>query len=138
MRSRYEARHLPEVVTAPAPPEPRGDQQTAAGAPVGQQGRRTREHLSRHLLTMADDTGIQPCDPSLKPSAAWIHEFLRQFAQLRRRLQRCAARRQGGAAVVCPWLARRMLSKQAAHRLWPLHKFYPRPPRPLLLAGSTS
>ncbi|PSC68095.1 Gem-associated 2 [Micractinium conductrix] len=62
---------------------------------------------------MADDTGIQPCDPSLKPSAAWIHEFLRQFAQLRRRLQREYELTSGQAAAAPPGTHRLLLSQAA-------------------------
>ncbi|PRW56469.1 Gem-associated 2 [Chlorella sorokiniana] len=77
-RVRYEAEHLPDVVTA-APPS----QQTAADAPNPQRDRPTS--FDRFL---AADPGVAPCDPSLKPSAAWTLDFLRQFSQLRRRLQR--------------------------------------------------
>lgn len=78
-RCRYEAERLPDVVMAPAP------QQTAADAPNPQLDQPTS--FDRFL---AADPGVAPCDPSLKPSAAWTLDFLRQFSQLRRRLQRCA------------------------------------------------
>lgn len=78
---RYEAEHLPDVVTAPAP------QQMAADAPNPQ-----RDQPTSFDRFLAADPGVAPCDPSLKPSAAWTLEFLRQFSQLRRRLQRCAGK----------------------------------------------
>lgn len=101
---RYEARQLPAVVTAAAAPQLQqpADQQTAPAAPHSQQPneasaqeqgqgqsgqRQRRQHQSSRYLS--SDEGVPSCDPALKPSAAWTRDFLRQFAQLRRRLQRC-------------------------------------------------
>ncbi|KAI7839292.1 hypothetical protein COHA_006990 [Chlorella ohadii] len=89
-RVRYEAEHLPDVVTA-APPS----QQTAADAPNPQ-----RDQPTSFDRFLAADPGVAACDPSLKPSAAWTLDFLRQFSQLRRRLQRhLQVRRQLHAAI---------------------------------------
>ncbi|EFN58051.1 expressed protein [Chlorella variabilis] len=96
-RVRYEARQLPDVSAAPPPPPAAAAhrQQHAADAPHSQrqdaerqrQERvQCREHYSSAYL--AADPGVAPCHPSLKPSAAWTRDFLHQFAQLRRRLQR--------------------------------------------------
>jgi hypothetical protein len=51
-------------------------QQAVAGRP---------HRASRYL---AADPGVAACDPALVPSATWTRDFLHQFAQLRRRLQR--------------------------------------------------
>lgn len=67
------------MVTAPPPPP----QQTASDAPNPQ-----RERPTSFDRFLAADPGVAPCDPSLKPSAAWTLDFLRQFSALRRRLQR--------------------------------------------------
>ena len=106
---RWEARQLPDVVTVAAAQQQQQqdkehatDQQTAAGAPHSQQergqgqgqegreqGRRGGIRNSRYYAQLlAADESVPACDPSLQPSAAWTRDFLSQFAQLRRRLQR--------------------------------------------------
>ncbi|KAL4442036.1 hypothetical protein ABPG77_011297 [Micractinium sp. CCAP 211/92] len=103
-RVRYEARQLPDVVTAPSlPPTASSDQHTAADALHSQQAggsgqqqhvphmqRRDAAGLHAQLGSsyLAADPGVQDCEPRLKPSSAWTRDFLQQFARLRRRLQR--------------------------------------------------
>ena len=74
----------------PEPPEPRA-QGGAADAPHAQRdggGARGRHAGSGIASYLEAGAGAAPCDPALKPSAAWTLGFLRSFARLRRSLQR--------------------------------------------------
>ena len=68
---RYEARHLPSIVTSTLDPRHFDDRQTTGYA-----------HID------AREADQPECLPELRPSEAWLHKFLKEFLALRQRLQR--------------------------------------------------
>ena len=68
---RYEARHLPSIVTSTLDPRHFDDRQTTGYA-----------HID------AREADQPECLPELRPSEAWLQRFLKAFLGLRQRLQR--------------------------------------------------
>lgn len=67
---RYEARHLPAIVSSDIDP------------------RQFDDHRTEHYGHVDSGTGLAECPPEHKPSERWLRHFLGHFAALRSRLQR--------------------------------------------------
>lgn len=83
---RYEARQLPDVVTASALDPAALLPQQLDDSQQQRQPRRGGGTLAG-LPAASSDADVPACPPDMRPSVAWLRAFLQQFAALRRTLQ---------------------------------------------------